>query len=107
MHSSIIFLSSILATAVLGVPAPASLQQRSESNSTADNQAIIEQLELAPTAVSRAAILTNPEDYVFDFQNPAGTGAITKGAGMLHCSAITLSFTVFVTNHIRWHDCQG
>ncbi|MCJ1401340.1 hypothetical protein MMC11_004552 [Xylographa trunciseda] len=45
-----------------------------------DNAAIITQLEQAPTAVTRQALLTDPADWLFDFQN-AGPDSITMGAG--------------------------
>lgn len=59
----------------------ASSRDPSESNSTANNQDLINQLELAATAVDRIALIPNDNDFVYDFLNPPPNGAITQGEG--------------------------
>ena len=78
--------SALLASAALASP----LNRRITNHNNAadpigDNAAIITQLEQAPTAVARQALLTDPSDWLFDFQNAAAT-ALTTGAGQ--CSSI-------------------
>ena len=80
MYPYFLLASSIMAASILGAPAPARIQSR-ESNSTADNQDLINQLELAATAVDRLALLPNNDDHLFDFRNPAGTGSTITGDG--------------------------
>jgi hypothetical protein len=59
----------------------ASSRAPSESNSTANNQDLINKLELAATAVDRIALITDDHDFVYDFLNPPPDGAITAGKG--------------------------
>ena len=59
----------------------ASSRAPSESNSTANNQDLINNLELAATAVDRIALIPNDQDFVYDFLNPPPGDAITKGNG--------------------------
>ena len=77
-------LSGLLASsAVFAFPSslPVILEER-ESNSTAGNGTLIDQLLLAPTAVDRLALLPNNDDWLFDFNNPPGGGSTTTGLGM-------------------------
>ncbi|MCJ1246984.1 hypothetical protein MMC30_004195 [Trapelia coarctata] len=76
-----LLLSALLATTTLAGPLAKRVTPR--TNYTApltDKSDTIVALELAATAVDRLAILTDPSDFVFDFQN-AGTDAATKGKG--------------------------
>ena len=59
----------------------ASSRAPSESNSTANNQDLINKLELAATAVDRIGLIPNDHDFVYDFLNPPPDGAITAGKG--------------------------
>jgi hypothetical protein len=59
----------------------ASSRAPSESNSTANNQDLINKLELAATAVDRIALIPNDNDFVYDFLNPPPGDAITQGKG--------------------------
>ena len=75
------YTSVVRAAALLGavaVAAPASLHPR-ESNSTANNQALIEKLELAATAADRVNLLTD-DDFIYDFLAPP-PGSVTTGLG--------------------------
>jgi len=60
---------------------PSASRAPSESNSTANNQDLIDSLELAATAVDRIALIPNDQDFVYDFLNPPPGDAITRGNG--------------------------
>ena len=78
------YTTSILAAALLGAAANAAPQMipraEAESNSTANNIQLIQQLELAPTAVDRFNLLT-AQDFVYDFLAPPPGDAVTTGKG--------------------------
>ncbi|EMF16140.1 RmlC-like cupin [Sphaerulina musiva SO2202] len=87
MHQSNI-LSTILFSS-LALAAPASHDSQSGyagygppgNGSSSSGLSLIQQLELAPTAVDRIALLS-PADFLYDFQNPpANTDAKTTGKG--------------------------
>jgi hypothetical protein len=69
------------ATATSSSYPSASGRAPSESNSTANNQDLINNLELAATAVDRIGLLSDDHDFVYDFLNPPAGGAITQGKG--------------------------
>ncbi|WPG99156.1 RmlC-like cupin [Acrodontium crateriforme] len=77
MKSSIIA-AALCSTAALAAPYTAPLMAR-ESNETANNLDLITKLQLAPTAVDRAALLTD-DDWLYDFNAPP-EGATTTGPG--------------------------
>lgn len=84
--------SNILSTILFGslaLAAPASHDSQSGyagygppgNGSSSSGLSLIQQLELAPTAVDRIALLS-PADFLYDFQNPpANTDAKTTGKG--------------------------
>lgn len=71
-------LASLLATTAIAFHP---IEKRDNSSSTANNQSLINQLELAATAVDRGALIPNNADHVYDFQKPPAGEAITKGLG--------------------------
>lgn len=72
---------ALLTTATIASPLSKRITNHNNAaNPIGDIAAIITQLEQAPTAVTRQALLTDPSDWLFDFQN-AGPGSITMGAG--------------------------
>ncbi|MCJ1416680.1 hypothetical protein MMC32_003018 [Xylographa parallela] len=72
---------ALLASATLASPLSKRITNHNHAaDPLGDNAAIITQLEQAPTAVTRQALLTDPSDWLFDFQN-AGANSITTGAG--------------------------
>ena len=84
MHSISFLLPVLLAGTAFGSPVTKRItNHNNEANPIGDNAAIIAQLESAPTAVDRLALLTDPSDFLFDFQ-AAGTGSVTMGEGNLH-----------------------
>ena len=78
------YASSLLTAALLGAVANAAPQLLrrgpAESNSTANNIDLIQQLELAPTAKDRFSLLTDT-DFVYDFLAPPPGDAVTTGKG--------------------------
>lgn len=81
-------MAPFMASAVMAAPASlppltntTTVGSGSESNTTADNSALIAQLETAATAVDRLALLPAHADHVYDFQNPPNSSAITMGKG--------------------------
>lgn len=75
MHRPVSLLSALVATLAGGVCCLPSLLKRQSSGLT-----LIQQLELAPTTVDRIALLTNDQDFVFDFNDSAQ--GITAGKGL-------------------------
>ena len=79
MHQSTI-LSSLLLSG-LALAAPASYHDHPDNSTSSSGLTLIQQLELAPTAIDRIALL-KPEDWIYDFQNPPpNTDAVTRGKG--------------------------
>lgn len=62
-------------------PSPDAPEGPSESTSTANNVQLITELENAPTAVDRLALLNNGSDWKFDFNNPPSQDVVTTGKG--------------------------
>ncbi|KAK5171032.1 uncharacterized protein LTR77_004176 [Saxophila tyrrhenica] len=82
MHPSLLPIA-LYALAASAAPAPAPAPyplHRRDQNSSANNQALISALELAPTAKDRLALLT-PSDFLYDFASPPPGDAITTGLG--------------------------
>jgi len=79
MHTTA-FLAAAVITSAFALPTPAfrPLYPR-ESNDTANNIDLIHNLELAPTAVDRIALL-QASDFVYDFLTPP-SNAVTTGKG--------------------------
>ena len=73
-------LLTAVATGVLATPV-------TRSTPPTSSLTLQQQLELAGTAVDRLALLTNDQDFVFDF-NTSTTG-ITAGLGMQHLLSLS------------------
>lgn len=71
-------IASILATTAVAFNP---IEKRQSASGIANDQALINQLLLAPTAVDRQALITNDADFVYNFQSPPAASAITKGEG--------------------------
>jgi hypothetical protein len=71
--------ASILATSAIAF-SPIEKRQNTAS-ATANNQTLIDQLLNAATAVDRQAVIPNEADFVYQFQSPPASSAITKGLG--------------------------
>ena len=78
-----IFQTSLIAGLVFSCATAFNPVVKREDSTIADNQALINELLSAATAVDRQAVFTNNTDFVYDFQNPPVASAVTKGEGGL------------------------
>ncbi|GAB7363700.1 hypothetical protein MBLNU230_g4268t1 [Neophaeotheca triangularis] len=81
MHSTTLFTAALFSGLALAAPAPAPRPQLSQrdNHTPAPNADLLNQLQLAPVATDRIALLAD-SDFKFDFQSPP-TGATTSGKG--------------------------
>jgi len=79
MHCLSTIALPLLFSTALAVPADY-YKGNSASSSDAHSLGLIDQLELAPTAVDRLNLLPKDSDFVFDFKNPP-SGSVVMGEG--------------------------
>lgn len=126
LHLTALVLLPMMTGMALGAPAPQSVQYKHTSTSTSttsstapaptgqnstsitftgsvqpgrsENQTLISQLELAATAVDRAALLPYASDHLFDFNNPPSNSTITTGLGGHLVTANRKAFPALIGN---------
>jgi len=87
MFATIFLSAAILASTITALPTNTSSSNSSSStpsnnvvNTLANNLTAIYDLELAPTAAIRLNMITQPYDWVYDFNNPP-SNAVVQGKG--------------------------
>ncbi|KFY08552.1 hypothetical protein V492_06133 [Pseudogymnoascus sp. VKM F-4246] len=84
----------LTALASTALSTPLSNKKRYDANTDPSTLTLQQKLDLAPTEVDRIALLPNPEDHVFSFQN--ATIGVTKGDGGYTVKADRATFPALI-----------
>jgi hypothetical protein len=96
MYTSSILVAAVLffSSTITASPVP---QSSNEPRSDASVLSLTDKLILAPTAADRLALLTNDNDFIYDFANPPA-GATTTGFGGHTVKADRKTFPALIGN---------